>query len=280
MLPGLFSASRVARDFVLQAALNAELSLSLSSGTAQAEWERQLNSAAECLRKRGVGLPTTLRLQVKDSTISAACLAALAPALQEANAGAGVTALALSWGSCQVGAAYNELLGSTLAALPNLRSLSLDRCMGPLDPQLLPHLTELNVVGEDTDSNAFYVSVGKLVTQLTALGYEGFEHEVRPPWQHIFTPTTTTRTLTSLTVSQLDDTLLPLLLIHAPALQHIDVEFLNIYQSYRDQQWGVKRVYIPESWGVSIECVLRLPHNENCGRHTGCGSGLTDSQKR
>ncbi len=85
------------------------------------------------------------------------------------------------------------------------------------------------------------------------------------PWDKIFTPLHTTRTLTHLTTEEtLDSELLDLLLVHAPALTDFKVESLSIdTQEYRQQQWAVRRLQFRSMYCVPGEGmeqqIVRLP---------------------
>ncbi len=262
-LADLFRASHLIRSSVLQLAPSGALRLSLGSGIALEPLQRRLKSARRDLLLRGSALPTALQLQIKESTVSAACLDAVAPALH--GAGAGVTALTVEFPYASqrttTDITYGELLTQTLAAVPNLHSLSLAECRSPLPTnvhELLPSLTQFSYSGQHCDPD-LCASVGPLLPQLTSLSFGARSYNAAPSWARVFAPATTTHTLTHLTVKCLDDTLLSLLLTHAPALQVIHTVFIGLSETYRDEQWGLRELYVG-GWSI-VDSLPHLPRN-------------------
>ncbi len=292
-LGGLCSASSATQSLVFRNAPTAQFTLSLDSYVGQAEWKQRLQAAEKGLRRRGAVLPTAAVLQIGDSGVEADSLDAIAPALQ--NAGAGVTALTVEYprelhhywyelaGEDQ--AAHRRLLQNVATALPNLRSLTLRECVCPLPPPtVFPLLADLSVTGlfaGDEIDDALEFSIAKLLRQVTTFtcveNYDGF----KPAWGFLFDAAgsqhatlaafqharrndnlgpLTPLPLTTLTVPQLDEFVIEPLLRHAPALQRLTVDGVELGDDYRDRVWGVRQLCTTQG-SLCVDVLFGLPRN-------------------
>ncbi len=276
-LHNLFGVSRGARDVVLQSAPRITLRLDLTGSGDIDVGVRQLEGVVQRLHTRGT-LPVALRVQCLNSPVSSTLTALLPPALQ--GAGAGVTEMTLEYTDGPLdgaldGAAVDQrvaefFLQRTAAVLPNLRSLNLQHwyCTLP-PPHLVPRLTQLSITGEHRlqgePAIAAHRSVALLLPQLSSFTYEGGAWPNPASGQEgrnalVFTPASTTHTLTRLVTSDsLTDELLGLLLQHAPALRELCVRESALTTSHRGSTWELQQLHIET--GLSLTACTFLPTN-------------------
>lgn len=185
------------------------------------------------------------------------------------------------------------VLHQAAAAFPQITQLELSACACPLPPpSALPKLTTLllsipatyDMPGSDGKVHLppaeLLSSVSQYLAQLTDLDIsrdKGYKSGPAPPpplkfpWHHLFTPHTTTHTLTDFTTSDpLTDELLGLLLRSAPALNTLSVSAVQLGSDHSDSAWVLVRLSLTdeqvESHGV-YGSVTRLPN---------CGEGRTE----
>ncbi len=159
------------------------------------------------------------------------------------------------------------------AALSHITSLQPSPCSFKLPPSKhLPQLRSLSATllqcRTDGGKKALYNSINAYLAQLVSLQLDrpaGARHQLL--WSRLFTPATTTHTLTKLsTDAPLCDQLLRLLLKHAPRLQELAALELALSESFRDEQWGLRRLDITRAKTVLGSSELSLLPHRDTGR--------------
>ncbi len=270
VLSGLFCSCRAGRDGVLRTADCITLTLDTTTPQPLSAWQRRLQVVGQ--GHAGKDMPTTLHVLCNTSTHSAAQCASI-PALASAHSDtiAGLAVHDKSHGA-EPSPVFASVLQLCAAAAHKLVYLETNSTAGTLPPPAhVPMLRELRVVlvcREDEltarEQDACR-SIGALVPQLTHLTVT----HVLPfdvlrltdgPWEPIFTPQTTSHTLTTLTTNAiLDDELMTLLLDHAPALEHVECYMLETGSvSHMGREWGVCELVINDAQNCE-ECLQFLP---------------------
>lgn len=244
---GLFSASRGTRDWVLQTAPTAVLCIDtfavhqrhLSSPPNPDPWPQQLSAVQQALQTRGA-LPTTLIVVLAEDTYCAEVCEDLLTALE--GVGSGMTGFALHNLSPPAGKTATEVLHRAAAVFPALQSLTLHGAACKLPAaSALRGLRELRVAGQASIKAAL-----AFVTQLTSLEITNAR---RPAWPRLFSPITTTHTLTHFSTDELlTNELLGLLLEHAPALAQLRVNSVGeLSKQHSDRQWKLRSLGVRNS---------------------------------
>ncbi len=237
----VFSSCRTGREWVLRNAPSAQLHLNTVSPMHPRAWFGRLTRAAAALDTRG-GLTTRMKVTCDDSAESAAACGLMPSVL--AGHTAGVTHLVVSDVSAQRPCEFSvALLRVVLLPFPNLTSLTLSPC-----PPTIPsrdHLKGLKQLSLSADvlTDSILTSCAPLLQQLTSLTLRGGEAAQRPQWPLLFNAASTTSTLTSFTTDHsLTDTLMDLLMQHAPALGQLTVHALRMGVDYSARHWSVREL--------------------------------------
>ncbi len=280
-LCGLFKSCGVGRQWVLARAPSATLTLNFSATAEVSDRLRQLSAVRRDLLARSSsssdGLLTKLVVVCDEQCAQYGPFSALPHAL--ADCGQAITELQIkaatedSWPEFSTASA---LVAGMAAVCPRLKSLSVGfPCLLPT-PAALPCLTELQFQlrldddGEAENAPAVLQGVARLLPQLSELHatpcpYVGYDWVPDVGiWEMIFTPQSTTHTLTSLTTSDaLDLTLLRLILEHAPALRCLEVYRINLYSDqFAEKEWQASELYV-ENMEDSYcnDCLTHLPRS-------------------
>ncbi len=272
----LFGSCKAGQEWALVTAPSATLRIDCRPARLQQELSAQLAAAKQCLAVRG-GRPTSVELQCDDSDRTQAVLEALSQSFQGAGTGGGshVVGLVLTTWDGLYSVRVSAFVSTTVPVLfPNLTSLTLTGCAYPLPPPAqLPHLSVVTVDwGHFFDQQAYVAiptSVAAYLPQLHSLDYGLY---MGRRWDQLFSPATHSHTLKVFKSSHtLTDTLLTLLLSHAPALEQLSV--LALHQDISDhskQQWAVGRLNVLDlvrgRRTASAPALMRLPRLANGGR--------------
>ncbi len=244
------SASKACRLCVLEAAQKVTFTLLSYSGMGEAAWQKRLAAAEADLCARGRssdGRRSTKLLLHFPTHNTAALLSALglSPAAREA-----VTELELRErenGEAQSADLHTAWLRVMPAAFPTLHTLRLDHMCGRLpSPALLPHLRVLHVVLRDRQPQdnhaAKCASIGPYLPQLTILSvWEGMHGYPSIKWASILTSAAPALTHFS-TNSSKSHQYIPLLLKHAPQLQHLTGCVCVTSSNLSGDSWAVKSI--------------------------------------
>ncbi len=235
----LFQVSRGSRDLILSQAVHAQLTIGCTQ-TPQGLSE-QLSAVRHALLTRG-DQPTRL-------VVGGPWPSALPTLLTEqlVGSGTGVTELQVEGAAGQPDADVGALVGAVALTCPYLHSLTLaPQVFTTLPPpQQLPCLRQLRMSPHGPQQGCVCDSIAQYTTQLTSLDFPTSQH--RPCWPLLFSPTNTPSTLVELSArTALTDSVLGLLLDHAPSLQRLTFHTCNVEtDTHRDRVWGVTHVTLP-----------------------------------
>ncbi len=272
----LFSACRGGRDFALrQAPLLTQSLIPPSHSPPGAAWAAQLAGTASRLLTRGQR-QTALCIFWEDGPFTASACALLAERLS-GPAAAGVEelqVLSATQGEIQDRQGVSEFLAQAAVAFPGLQSVSIEKCDCVLPVPQLPRLTDFCFQGPG-GGQALWDSIALLVPQLTSLE---LRHWHPMPLPALFLPGTVAHTLTHFTTSELlDNTLITLILQHAPNLSHISAHWVHPdISDYSARQWAVRSLDVEYSTAVALETLARLPVSRG-GRLVVGGRGWEDT---
>ncbi len=254
------------RDYVLRRAKSAALTLDAQDSQPFDKWRQQLRSTQLALSARGI-LPSSLTLSGSGNDIRAQ----LVPGALM-GVGAGITHLSYK-PSPPDDPARTALLKDTVAALTGLQSLQLCCPCAIPSPSLLPNLTALTafVAAENFPDNPQHVpheqlgrSIGALLPQLHSLAlpaHDKYLIDAGPSqlFNHIFTQGHT-HTLTHLSFdANLHDTLMDLLLEHAPGLRKLSVYDLELAQDHSRKEWRLEQLMVEQEPETPLVQLSRLP---------------------
>ncbi len=274
----LYRTNRACRLCVVEASQQATITLLAYGGLPEAAWERRLASAAPDLAARGLpaGQQRETRLFLRLPThIEPALQAVLAMAPEARRCVTALEIRAYDYSADQSAEPHTAWLQAMPAAFTNLRVLRLQHMCGRLpDPALLPHLGDLHVtlwVGSDLQQNTATItdslsarcaSIAPYTPQLTSLTIwqEGSLLSVLQ-WPQIINTGSPSLTHFS-TNSGLVDDYLPLLLKHAPGLEHMCCNTDGLTRDFSGSTWDVKRITLPYRMFSAVNLAL-LPHSSN-----------------
>ncbi len=265
VLWGLLCSCQAGRDLILQVAAQATLHFDFAAAEQPAGvWLRRLHTARRALVRRGAK-GTRLALTVGTDSLPAFTAAAVLlreplPAIAELRVRAAREVVDYE-AKIPHGRTITGLLQCAAPSLINLRTLSIEDTIVTLPPNtLLPHVIELKLqvpladllFGYEAEVQDMCTHLAPYVRQVHSLCLDGVNG---PPqtdedigaqtllhWPTIFSPATTSTTLTHFTCDEcLTDQLLGLLLAHAPALKRLGVWRVDLESdAHRGKVWGVE----------------------------------------
>lgn len=255
---GMLKASKTGRTWALQTAPEARLTLDTTCVEDTDVWMARLQRDRAALAERG-SLPTVIRVYCDDSPESMAACSVIPTVFY--GQGAGVAELSFCNGDCteESAPAYTALLHAIAVAIPQLPALHLDVCVLTLPPPTsLPQLNSLYVSAPRPFTDSCIRSCAAYLPQLTTFSVNDEPHEDPIDWSLLFSPASTTTTLTSFLTHQcLDDSLLSRLLQHAPALEQLSVGNIDLRTDYSQRQWAVSRIVL--DCNADWRSLARLP---------------------
>ncbi len=272
---GLLPVSRTTRDWVLQTAPEATMSLPVPAPSAQ------LAAVSQALATRG-DRPTSLRVSCQDGLLDAA-----APLLAGLS-GSSIQALQVmpeQYADPPSATALTTFLQHAGSALPALASLHLDLpCILP-PPEHLPQITHLHVTLDALDPTARAITITPYLTQLTSLSVAEPNIQYRP-WPDIFTQKAPK--LRDLSTSgPIQNGLISRLIDHAPRLKTLQARRLDL-RGPRVEKWAVESVGVDN--GFQLDALAGLPglykgaedgERERCGvRGEYCGVAVSHAEVR
>ncbi len=271
VLSGVFTACRSGRDWVLEVAPRVSVHIDTSAPQPVAGFQRRSSTFHRALSARSNSVQRT-QLQITCSeTLQSSTVTYVLPSFLS-GLSVPVTDITLQ-GRCpqeEVDAVLSPIAGLLLSLVPSLAShlttLSLDPCPGPLPPpQLLPQLRSLSVSLYPLTNQPQWPyeqvivrSIGRLVTQLTALVVNRHNPMGNVPWSAL-TPDTPSYTLTTLSTNgYCDMALLRVATQWLPALETLRAGqgLTGLHGSDSGARWAVRKLELP---GVCNESVFQLP---------------------
>lgn len=263
---GIFTMCKAGRAWVLRTAPKARLTLGCPSepGDKTDAWCARLTGGLrQDLLTRGA-LPVSVSVRGRQCAHTDTLCSTIVSTLRDSPA---ITALEISQfgNQPQWCAAFITMLQQLAPQLPQLTSLTLDPCLPFLPPLAsLPQLRSLTVSLDPEAQGAPSIdscltSCAAYLTLLTTVTLCE-DTQAEADWSLLLRPASTTHTLTSFTTERdLDDRLLVLLLLHAPALQRLSVGCMALRADHSDKQWGVRGLRLQQNWEFDLARLRALP---------------------
>ncbi len=274
---GLFTSCCPGRDWALQHSSKATLTIDSTVELSIAEWARRLDAARQALQTRGAQA-TSLVVVLADTPHSSAACQWLVDAL--APAASGVQSLTVRVEPVPAAASAVERASSFLlsaaSVFTSISTLAVRNafCVIPPPPQL-PHLTHIDMQCDGQLPEACFAAIAARLGQLTSLRLNSY----RPPtdWPLLFSPATTTHTLTHFSTDrQLTGQLLRLLVEHAPGLTQLGIHDIDPNMGvYSRRVWGVHSLCVGARF-VSVAGLSKLPRTAHGGRVRVTALSLSD----
>ncbi len=240
---GLFPTCRGGRDWSLQFAPTATFTLDTTERLQPDAWLARVLRRRDALIARG-SLPTRLVIRGTDSQHSRAAMTVVLAQFQGHTAAISDITLQSAMVN-MVCTAFSDLLPLVAQVIPHLTTLTLSPAIPTLPPtNAFPQLTSINVSLRGAPAavvNDCLRSCASYLPQITSLSIDDYAGGGEPHWSLLFNPASTSNTLTTFTTSKdLTNTLVRLLVQHAPVLERLRVPRVRLNGDHSDRTWAVR----------------------------------------